>query len=91
MKAAGVPPDVVTFSTLIKACNNAGDLGKAFEVLAEMAGVAPNAVTVRTLIKACDNAGDFGKAFEVLAEMKAAGIRPNVVTFSALMRRSEWT
>ena len=36
MEAAGVPPNVVTFTALIKACDNAGDRGKAVGVRAEM-------------------------------------------------------
>ena len=61
MKAAEVRPNVVTYNTLIEACDNAGDLHRAFVVFAEMeaAKVRPNVVTYNTLmIKACDNAGD---------------------------------
>ena len=77
-------PTVVTCTALIKACDNAGDLGKALEVFAEMkaAGVTPNAVTCTTLLKACDNARDLGRAFEVFAEMKAAGVTPNLLGYS---------
>ena len=51
-------PNAFTFSTVIKACDNAGDFGKALEFFAEMkaAGVPPNVVTFNTVIKACDNA-----------------------------------
>ena len=73
-------PNVVTYNTLIKACNLARDpdLGKAIAVFDEMeaAGVRPTVVTYNTLIKACDTAGDRGKALEVRAEMKAAGLTP---------------
>ena len=81
-------PTVITYTALIKACDNARDLGKALEVFADMtaAGVRPNAVTYTTLIKACDNARDLGKGLEVFAEMKAAGVRPNAVTYTTLIK-----
>ena len=83
-------PNVVTYNTLIKACNLARDpdLGKAIEVFDEMeaAGVTPNVVTYNILIRACDNAGDLGKAIAVFDEMEAAGVTPDVVTFTTLVK-----
>ena len=43
---AGIPPTVVTFNKLIKACGHARDLGKAVGVLAEMQS-APHAKSRR--------------------------------------------
>ena len=72
-------PNVVTYNTLIKACNLARDpdLGKAIEVFDEMeaAGVTPNVVTYNTLIRACDNARDLDKAIGVFDEMGPPGSR----------------
>ena len=47
MEAAGVRPNVVTHNTLIKAHDDAGDLGMAFVAFAEMeaAEVRPDVVT----------------------------------------------
>ena len=55
----GMPPTLVTFTTAIKACDNAGDLGKALEVFAEMeaAGVTHDVATFNTLMEACGTRG----------------------------------
>ena len=47
MEAAGIAPTAIAFGTLLEACNEAGDLGKALEIAAEMeaAGFSPGATT----------------------------------------------
>ena len=60
-------PDPFTYSALIKACDNAGDLGKALELFAEMkaAGVTPTVITYTIVIKACSNTRDIKEAVPV--------------------------
>lgn len=55
MRAQGLEPNRVTYSTLINACGRAGQLARAFQTLDEMvsAGIEPNVITWTTLIDAC--------------------------------------
>jgi pentatricopeptide repeat protein len=53
MREDGVLPDVVTYSTVINACENARQLDAALQVYEDMrlAGVPPNDYTFRSLIR----------------------------------------
>ena len=53
MREDGVLPDVVTYSTVINACENASELDAALKVYEDMrlAGVQPNDYTFRSLIR----------------------------------------
>lgn len=53
MREDGVLPDVVTYSTVINACENARELDAALKVYEDMrlAGVPPNDYTFRSLIR----------------------------------------
>ena len=92
VKAAGVPPNAVTFNTLIKACDNAGDLGQALGVFAEVkaAGVPPDEFTFNSLISACATAGDLRKGNRFFQEMCNAEIQPTDVTYSVLMELCDY-
>lgn len=74
MREAGCPPDAFTYSALVDACAQRGDVAAAFTVVAEMraAGVAPNAHTMSSLVFACGSAGDVARARSVLVGMPAA-------------------
>ena len=91
MKAVVIRPNDGNFNVRIKACDNARDLGKALEVLAEMkvAGVTPTVGTFNALIKPC--AGDLGKALAVLAEMKTVRVTPTAGTFDTLIKTCDNT
>jgi tetratricopeptide (TPR) repeat protein len=81
MKAVGLHPDVVTYSTLI---NLAKDYATGQEVLKQMRedGVLPDVVTYSTLI----NLGkDYATGQELLKQMREDGVPPNVVTYSTLI------
>ena len=80
-------PDAYTYTALVKVCDNAGDLGQALLVFAEMkaAGVPPDAVTFNSLISACANAGDLRKGTRFFQEMQDGGIQPTDVTCSSPM------
>jgi hypothetical protein len=84
MAAAGVPPNEVTYNTLL---NLAGDYAEGRKVLAEMAaaGVPPDAVTYSTLLNL---AGDYAEGRKVLAEMVAAGVPPDEVGLTTLVRKA---
>jgi pentatricopeptide repeat protein len=96
-----VKPTIVTFNTLADACKEAGDLAAGLEVLELMNSYnqQPDARTYTILIstvarkpkhtqvKNVNSGGesDPDRAFELLYEMQEKGIKPNGVTFSALI------
>jgi pentatricopeptide repeat protein len=51
----------------------------------KQAGVKPGMLTYNTLISCCHQAKRLEDAFRIKAEMEAAGMRPDVVTYTALM------
>ena len=55
MKQQSVVPNVITYSTLISACEKGNELERALEIFATMRqeGVVPNVVTYSALISAC--------------------------------------
>jgi pentatricopeptide repeat domain-containing protein 1 len=87
MRAAGVLPDTVTYSTLITACANGGQWQEAVRVFEDMraARVLPNTITYNTLITACANGGQWQEAVRVFKDMRAAGIPANTITHSTLI------
>lgn len=87
-------PNIVTFNTLLHACQKAGDLDAALQAKAQLdeSGIVPDARTFTSLIatvarKASHASGrnDPSPAFGFLNEMKSRNIRPNGMTYSALI------
>jgi len=88
MRAAAVTPDVVTYSILIKACCNSGQLQKAIALFRQLRahGLAFDEVAFNTLLLACSKADSLDDAEEILAEMRAIGMAPTAVTVSILVK-----
>ncbi|KAL3156917.1 hypothetical protein ABBQ38_001179 [Trebouxia sp. C0009 RCD-2024] len=88
-QAHGVPPNEVTYSTLIDGCVREGAVDTGRQLLTEMVarGVKPNAVTYNTLLRAyaMDDKVEMKDAFGMLAEMGKEGVMPTVDTFNTLM------
>ncbi|KAI2504437.1 Pentacotripeptide-repeat region of PRORP [Fragilaria crotonensis] len=87
-------PNIVTYNSLLDACRRAGDLDAALEAKKQLddSGLTPDARTFTTLIatvgrKASATSGtkDPSLAFAFLSEMIDLGIRPNGMTYSALI------
>ncbi|CAJ1961801.1 unnamed protein product [Cylindrotheca closterium] len=87
-------PNIVTYNTLLDACHNAGELDIALRVKDQLdnANLRPDARTFTTLIatvarkaQAASGAKDPTLAFSLLKEMKSRRIRPNGMTYSALI------
>jgi len=87
MRAAGIIPDVITYSALISACEKGGQAELALKIFDDMRadGIIPNVITYSALISACEKAGKVEWALEVFEDMRAAGIIPSVITYSALI------
>jgi pentatricopeptide repeat protein len=87
-------PNLVTYNTLMDACNKSNELDAALRVkeYIEHAGIRPDARTYTTLIatvarraSVASGANDPTLAFSFLQEMKVLRIRPNGMTYSALI------
>jgi pentatricopeptide repeat protein len=88
MRQAGVPPDDVTWNTLLKAYVDRSDLPGVRAVTEEMrvAGVQPNRVTFDMLLRACLEGSDFAEAQRLTEEMRKLGLLPDAFMLSALMQ-----
>ena len=87
-------PNIVTYNSLLDACRRAGDLDAALEAKRQLdeSDLMPDARTYTTLIatvgrraSSTSGARDTSMAFAFLNEMINLGIRPNGMTYSALI------
>jgi pentatricopeptide repeat protein len=76
MKARGVAPNDVTYSTMIRACAQNGQLERAFRLLAEMQDVglgASDTYAWTAVIDGCGRSGQGSRAVEILDYMRGGG------------------
>uniref|UniRef100_A0ACD5TH83 Uncharacterized protein n=1 Tax=Avena sativa TaxID=4498 RepID=A0ACD5TH83_AVESA len=87
MTENGLPPDVVTYSTLIRGLCSAGRVAEALGVLDLMLeeGCRPNAHTYTPIMHAYCTAGMIHEAKRLLDSMIAAGCAPSTVTYNVLI------
>lgn len=88
MKQNGVWPNLVTFAVLIDMCASARQPEQAFHLFAEIKHWGfrkANVVVYTALIDACGKAGWPDCAEIVMTQMLTEDIRPNEVTFGALI------
>ena len=87
-------PNLITYNTVLDACHKAGDLDTALQLKDTLLqkGLHPDATTYTTLIasvarkaNAISGANDPTIAFSLLQEMRTCNIRPNGMTYSALI------
>lgn len=87
-------PNLVTYNTLLDACNKCDDLDLSLSVKEQLERehIAPDARTYTTIIATVarkksrfSGINDPTPAFSLLQEMQDLGIRPNGVTYSALI------
>ena len=72
MLTAGIIPNVVTFTTILKAHAQSGDIVQSLHVLMNTMGeanVAPNIRTVNTFLRGCSRVGAVASAYEVYKGM----------------------
>lgn len=88
MRAAGVPPDVVSFNTLARGYGEAGRPEEAEKVIEDMlnAYVRPNERTYAMVVAGFCRAGNLGKAVSVVEAMRVQGVCPNVPVFNVLVK-----
>ncbi|KAK9126856.1 hypothetical protein Scep_015702 [Stephania cephalantha] len=93
MHDAGAKPDVIAYSTAIKACVDNKNLKLAFSLFEEMKRypVKPNLVTYNTLLRARNKYGSLHEVQQCLAiyqDMRKAGYSPNDYFLKKLIE--EW-
>lgn len=83
--------DAHTFTAVMSALGEAGELGPAFELLAAMEaeGLEPNAMTYNTLILDSGNSGDLNRASETLGVMESKGLQPLMEVYEMLAALAE--
>ncbi|PCJ70056.1 MAG: hypothetical protein COA56_17045 [Dehalococcoidia bacterium] len=80
-------PNEISFSSVIHACGEAGEVVKAEQHLARMeaAGGAPNEISYSSVIHACAKAGEVAKAETWPERMTAQNIPPNAISFYSVI------
>jgi len=80
--------DVISYNTMMKGYIANGQEGLARKLLAEIPkkGLNVTRTSYHGLLNARVNARDFANAWKLVAEMQAAGIAPNAVTCSILLK-----
>merc|ERR1719488_100490 len=75
-----VKPDMITYSMLIKAQCDAGDMGKALQILEDMLQCKCDIddVVFTHLIEGCCNVSNVALAEKLFKDMQSANIRPSV-------------
>lgn len=87
MERDGVPPDVVSISTLLTACGRCRHITKIDTVLeaAKFRGIELNIVAYNSGIGSYLSFGDYEKALELYATMMASNVNPDAVTYNILI------
>eukprot|EP00899_Mesostigma_viride_P015589 jgi/Mesvir1/24030/Mv10769-RA.3 len=82
---AVVVPDVITYSSLITACERVGDAQLALQLFRDMCerGIAPDVVVYSALVSACNKGECWQECLMVLRHMAENGVPPNEYTYTA--------
>merc|ERR1719230_2051403 len=89
MRTAGVSPDKITYSTLIKGHCFSGNIDAAFAVLAEMrknGNFQPDEVFYNSLLDGCAKEHRLQEALDLFAVMRAEGVKPSNFTLCTLVK-----
>jgi len=89
MSELDINPNVITYSTIIKAYSNEGLVDRALEVLVEMKGnkdITPDEHTYNTVINGCARQGLCDQGLAILDEMCSSGVTPSNFTLSVLVK-----
>jgi len=89
MLKAGVPPSNFTLSVLVKLASRGKKLQKAFDYCHDLSrkyNIRLNVHVYSNLIHACINLKELARAFETFHEMLKNRVRPDVRTYTLLLR-----
>eukprot|EP00930_Biecheleria_cincta_P013370 TRINITY_DN11956_c0_g1_i2.p1 TRINITY_DN11956_c0_g1~~TRINITY_DN11956_c0_g1_i2.p1 ORF type:complete len:900 (+),score=134.00 TRINITY_DN11956_c0_g1_i2:360-2702(+) len=96
MQDAQIPPDKVSYSAAMSACERACHWQVALELMSSMsiAQVVPDSISYNVAMSACEKGGQWQYAFQALAAMQSSRLQPDVISYSAVMsacaRLSQW-
>mmetsp|Transcript_23455 Transcript_23455/g.66957 ORF Transcript_23455/g.66957 Transcript_23455/m.66957 type:complete len:1029 (-) Transcript_23455:41-3127(-) len=89
MQETGVAPSNFTLSVVVKLANRGKRPERAFEIVEELSRkyyLQLNVHVYDNLVHACTNHGDMRRAFQVLERMARQRVRPDVRTYTLLLR-----
>eukprot|EP00916_Digyalum_oweni_P002514 GHVL01004617.1.p1 GENE.GHVL01004617.1~~GHVL01004617.1.p1 ORF type:complete len:839 (+),score=78.88 GHVL01004617.1:104-2620(+) len=88
MKNAGVVPDLITYSILIKANCEANCMDQAFLLFQKMKehNFVPDEIVYNSLLKGCSQIDNAAAASDLFTEMTRHKVSPSNVTFSILIK-----
>merc|ERR1719238_2469942 len=89
MKAQGVTPNIITYSTMLKGhCQN-GDIQKGFLILDQVkkdAHLKPDEIMYNSLLDGCARSNLVDEGLRLFEEMQAEGVQPSNFTLSILVK-----
>merc|ERR1719503_182353 len=89
MKTAGVKPNVITYSTMLKGhCQN-GDIQTGFSILEQMkkdGQMKPDEIMYNSPLDGCAQNNLVDEGLRLLEEMQAEGVKPSNFTLSILVK-----
>ncbi|KAJ4818258.1 Pentatricopeptide repeat (PPR) superfamily protein [Rhynchospora pubera] len=89
MPMLGCPPNLISYTTLIKGYCSAGKTSSATELLEKMIGESdhhkPNVITFNTVIDGLCKEGSLSKAFDLFEQMHSLGVLPDTITYNTLI------
>merc|ERR1719456_1402986 len=89
MMTAGVDPDLISYSTILKGYCHAGDVDRAFGVIQDMkekGDLVPDEIMYNSILDGCAKQHRVKEALQILDEMKLNKIAPSNYTVSILMK-----
>ncbi|CAK0868927.1 unnamed protein product [Prorocentrum cordatum] len=86
-----VAPNVITYNSLISACEKGNNLAKATELfdMLQRDNCEPTVITYNAMMSACARGRDLEKAQELFDAMQQKEIRPDAVSYNALISACE--
>ena len=90
MKEAGLSPDIQTYSSVISACEAAGQWQRALGILQRMKDEEKNLYCFNAAISACEKGGAWVEAVDLYERIKEKGdsLKPNFVSVNAVVQVS---
>merc|ERR1719492_671590 len=92
MSKAGVDPNIVTYSTIVKGHCQENRMDRALELLEVMKQTKqfkPDEITYNTLIDGCARSGLYERGLALLQEMQTSGVRPSAYTLTVLVKLAD--
>lgn len=87
MKESGLSPDIQTYTSVISACEAAGEWQRALGLLQEIPEEEKNLYCFNAAISACEKGGAWVEALELYERMKERGgaLKPNFITVGSVV------